>query len=113
MSRKYKGRIAEKIVSLFSSEMNVALDFTAWVDLLESLLNYKKDRLLRMSFNVFDFNEDNSVCQLDMFAIMKLYENDDEVFIKAYSHDICRIVAAIHRKQKSKGKENYDIKKRL
>lgn len=45
-----------------------------------------------MAFTVFDFNEDGHVCQLDLFAIMKLYENDDEVFVKGYSHDICRLV---------------------
>ena len=63
-----------------------------------------------MVFNVFDFNEDNFVCQLDMYALMKLYENEDDVFIKAYSHDICRIVAALHRKSSDKGMNDQDIK---
>ena len=49
-----------------------------------------------MAFIVFDFNEDKSVCQLDMFALMKLYENEDEVFVKSYAHDFCKIVTALH-----------------
>lgn len=75
--------------------MNTALEFNQWIDLLEALLNLRKDRLVRMVFNVFDYNEDNGVCQPDMFAIMKLYENEDEVFVKAYSHDFCKIVGAL------------------
>jgi hypothetical protein len=73
----------------------------------------KRDRLFRMMFNVFDFNDDSQVCQLDMYALMKLYENEDEVFIKGYAHDYCKIVAAIHAKQKAKGKENHEIHLRL
>jgi hypothetical protein len=94
-SRKYKGKIAEKIIQPFSSEMNVNLDFNQWIDLLESLINHRSDLLKWTVFNVFDFNEDRNVCQLDMFAMMKLYENEDEIFVKSYSHDFCKIVAAI------------------
>lgn len=68
---------------------------------------------MRMTFNIFDFSEDNNVCMLDLFALMKMYENEDEIFVKAYSHDICRIVSAIHSKQKSKGKEDFEFKQRL
>lgn len=77
------------------------------------MLNYRKDRLMKGAFNVFDFNEDGGVSQPDMFAIMKMYENDDEVFVKAYSHDICKIVEALHQKAKMNGKEDFDIKIRM
>ena len=40
-------------------------------------MNTKADILKWMAFSVFDFNDDKAVCQVDMFAIMKLYENDD------------------------------------
>ena len=48
-----------------------------------------------------------------MYSIMKLYENEEEVFIKGYAYDICKIVAAVHRKQIGKGKENYEMRQRL
>ena len=89
LSKKYKGRVGEKILSLFASEMNVPIDFNHWIDILEANLNTKKDRLLKMVFHVFDFNDDGYVSQLDLYAIMKLYENEDEVFIKGYAHDFC------------------------
>lgn len=109
LSRKYKGKVAEKILHLFSSDMNTAVEYGQWLDLMESLLNFKRDKLMRIVFAVFDYNEDHGVCQPDMFALMKLYENDDEVFIKAYSHDFCKIVAALEAKQKRKGKQDFEF----
>ena len=49
-----------------------------------------------MIFNLLDYNQDRAVCQVDLFALMKFYENDDEVFINSFSYDICKIVAAIY-----------------
>ena len=51
-----------------------------------------------MIFKVFDYNQDNHVCMVDLFALMKFYQNDDEVFIHSFSYDICKIVAAIYQK---------------
>ncbi len=50
---------------------------------------------------------------MDLFAIMKLYKDDDEVFIHAFSHDFCKIVAGIYKKQKQKKKLNIDIELKL
>jgi len=80
----------------FSDFMDIPLNYTAWIDLLETLLNSKVDLLQRMIFNLLDYNQDRSVCQVDLFALMKFYENDDEVFINSFSYDICKIVAAIY-----------------
>lgn len=93
--------------------MNVPVEFSQWLDLLESLLNFKRDRLLKMAFHVLDFNDDGAVCMLDLYSIMKLYENDEDVFIKGYAHDFCQVVAAIHKKMIAKGKEDYEIQQRL
>lgn len=113
LSKKYKGRVGEKILGLFSSDMSVPVDFSQWLDLIESLLNFKRDRLLKMAFHVLDFNDDGAVCMLDLYSIMKLYENDEEVFIKAYAHDFCHVVTAIHKKMIDKGKDDYEIQQRL
>jgi hypothetical protein len=66
-----------------------------------------------MIFNVLDYNEDRSVCQVDLFALMKFYENDDEVFIHSFSYDICKIVAALYQKQKAKKKLNIEVEQKL
>ncbi len=69
--------MAEKIAYIFQQDMNIPLEYEAWLDLLEQLMNTRADILKWMAFSVFDFNDDKAVCQLDMFAMMKLYENDD------------------------------------
>jgi hypothetical protein len=68
---------------------------------------------MRMVFSVFDFNDDGGVCQPDLFAIMKLYENEDDVFIKAYSHDFCKLVTALQKKQHAKGNDDFEMKQRM
>jgi hypothetical protein len=78
--------------------MNVPLEYEVWIDLLEQLMNTRGDLLKWMVFTVFDFNDDKAVCYLDMFAIMKLYENDDQVFVSSYAYDFCKLVTAIHSK---------------
>ena len=62
LSKRYKGKIAEKIMYAFSDSMENPLDFNAWIDLLENLLNSKADILKLMIFKVLDYNEDNHVC---------------------------------------------------
>jgi len=57
--------------------LNVPLDYEKWIDYIENLINQKSDLLRYMVFTVFDFNDDKAVCQLDMFALMKLYKKND------------------------------------
>ena len=60
LSKKYKGKVAEKILQFF--DLSVPMDFTQYVELLEKMLNFQGDRLKRMAFTVFDFNEDKQIC---------------------------------------------------
>jgi Ca2+-binding EF-hand superfamily protein len=60
LSKKYKGKIAEKILS--SLDFSMPLDFNGFIDMLERLLNISQDKLRRIAFNVFDFSEDKFIC---------------------------------------------------
>lgn len=111
LSKKYKGRVAEKILQHL--DFSIPLDFNAYIDLLEKLLNFIPDRLKRIAFNVLDFNDDRSICQLDLYAIMKLYENDDQIFVNAYSYDICKLIAFLDNKKRLKGNQNYEINQKI
>lgn len=62
LSQKYKGKVAEKIMSLFFSDLIVPLEYSKWIDLVEELLNSKKAKLQWIAFNVLDYNEDDHVC---------------------------------------------------
>ncbi len=91
LSRKYKGKVAEKILDHL--DLSVPLDYTQYIDMLERLLNFGQEKLKRIAFNVFNFNNDRYICVFDLYSIMKLYESDDKVFVEAYSYDICRLIA--------------------
>jgi len=107
LSRKYKGKVAEKILEHL--DLSVPLDFSQYLDLLEKLMNFGQDKLKRIAFNVYNFNDDRYVCQLDLYSIMKLYEGDDQVFVAAYSYDICKLIAYLDQKKAQKGNSNYEF----
>ena len=56
LSKRYKGPVAEKIINGIG--MTVPLEFEEYIEMIEKLLNYTPEKLMRMAFNVFDFNED-------------------------------------------------------
>ena len=56
ISRRYKGSIAERILSKFP-EFHYATDFDSYVELIEKLINIdENERFLRIAFDIFDFN---------------------------------------------------------
>ena len=55
ISRRYKGTIAEKVVSKFT-ELRDPQELNEYVDFIENLLNFDKtDRLMKIAFEVYDF----------------------------------------------------------
>ena len=111
LSRQYKGRIAEKIIHQL--DFSLPLSFDAYIELLEKLLNFTPLKLKKIAFNVLNFNDDKYICQLDLYSIMKLYESDDQVFVNAYSYDICKLTAYLDRKKIERGNENYELNQKF
>lgn len=52
-----------------------------------------------MAFNIYDFDQNKSICELDLYTLLKTYEHDDELFIKAYSSDMAALESAIRKKR--------------
>ena len=90
LSKRYKGPIAEKILAGIGMG-TAGLEFDDYVEMMEKLLNYAPEKLVRLGFNVFDFDEDKHIDELDMYAIMRTYEDDEDVFVGAFSYDLCTI----------------------
>jgi hypothetical protein len=59
LSRQYKGRIAEKILNQL--DFTVALSFDGYIELLEKLMNFVPQKLKKIAFNVFNFNDDKFI----------------------------------------------------
>ena len=107
LSKRYKGQVAEKIIQGLDLGLK-PLDLNEYVDAIENLINFKKEQLLMIGFNIFDVDEDDKIDQLDLFALTKTYDEDgaqdtmhyskgqlldedEDVFIKCFSYDICTL----------------------
>jgi len=50
------------------------MDFSQYVDQLELLVNKEPNNLMKLAFNVFDFNEDGFIDEYDIYCVMKLVD---------------------------------------
>lgn len=99
------------MVSIF--DFSSGLDYNRYIDFIELLMNFKQQTLSKLAFNIYDFDQDNFICELDLYTIFKTYEHDDKLFIDAYSPDISKIEAAISKKRAQKGQSNDETKFKL
>jgi hypothetical protein len=58
-------------------------------------MNNRKEVLLKMAFNIYDYDQNRLICELDLYTFLKTYEHDDDLFIKAYSNDLAKLESAI------------------
>ena len=98
ISRRYKGAIAERVVNLLQGFQN-PVDFDSYIEMIEKLLNFDKDRLMKIAFDVYDYNQDKLICELDSYTNMKNFADDDEVYVQAFSYDLCLIGEALDQKR--------------
>ena len=107
ISRRYKGAIAEKIVNSLPG-FTIPQDFDSYVEIIEKLLNHDVERLFRIAFDIYDFNHDKLICELDTYANVQNFRDDDEVFVDAFSYDICIMGEALEEKRNSAGVTDFD-----
>lgn len=111
LSRRYKGPVAKIMSQIF--DFSNHYDYDSFIEEIEQLINFKKDSLLKMAFQVYDYDQDHSVCQLDLYTFLKNYEHDEECFLKAYAPDISKIEEHIDKKRSLIGFDNSDVKFKL
>jgi len=66
------------------------------------------ERLFRIAFDIYDFNHDKLICELDTYANVQNFRDDDEVFVDAFSYDICIMGEALEEKRNSAGVTDFD-----
>ena len=44
------------------------MEFEPFVELMERLMNFERDRLLKIGFEVYDFNKDKLIDELDTYT---------------------------------------------
>ena len=62
---------------------------------------------MKIAFEVYDFNQDKLVCELDTYTAMQATQDDDEVFLSAFSYDLCLIGNALDKKRKGLGVTDF------
>ena len=98
-------------------------EFDDYISHIENLMNFQQEKLLKTSFSIFDLNEDKVIDELDLFALARIYDeagkqdqnihlklkadehvdDDDDVFIKSFSYDICTLADELKKKQLAAG----------
>jgi len=107
LSRRFNGPIAERIVQKLP-EFLVSLEFDQYCELIEKLLNLETDRLLKIAFDVYDFNLDKLVCELDAYTMLLTFRDEEAVFLEAFSFDLCLIGDALEKKRQRMGISDYE-----
>ena len=94
LSRRYKAHVAKRMVAFFDFSTNY--EYEAFLEEIENMMNFKKDTLRKLAFNIYDFNQDQYVCELDLYTFIKNYDyrenkEDDPMFFKAFFKDLNKI----------------------
>ena len=68
LARRYKGSIADKVTAKLPELKTQHMEFEPFVELIERLMNFEQDRLMRIAFEVYDFNKDKLIDELDTYT---------------------------------------------
>lgn len=83
LNARYPGHMTTLIVSFFKFTGNKS--FTDYLYDLEKVLNQREDRVSKLAFDCFDFNQDKYICSRDAFAAIAERLED------CYDHDLVKI----------------------
>ena len=91
LSKRYKATIAKTIAHYF--DLPQPYEYGTWMDAIETLLNERQDILIKIAFQIYDFNSDHQICEYDLYTFLQTYKskNDEDCFQKAFQTDIAKI----------------------
>jgi len=108
---RYKGVIAERIKASMGSFFSVPMDYEFFCDVFDKFLNPPHlERVLKLVYSIYDFNEDRLIDELDAYCFYCHYEQDSpEQFMSLFYDDWMLIVSRIQKKKRDRGYQNRDI----
>ena len=62
---------------------------------------------MKIAFDVYDFNQDKLICELDTYTNLQNTKDEDDVFMSAFSFDLCLLGEALDKKRKRLGVKDY------
>lgn len=69
IARRYRASIADKVIQKFP-DLSTPQDFDQYCDIIEKMLNQENDRLWRIAFNVYDYNSNKIIDDLDTYVTL-------------------------------------------
>lgn len=98
LSRRYKSLIARIITKIF--DFNTNYDYESFLEEIEDFMNFKKDTLKKLAFQIYDFDNDHNVCELDLYTYVKNFRGDDDgLFLQVYAQDLTVIEKEINKRK--------------
>lgn len=91
------------------------MDYEFFCDVFEKFLNPPHlERVLKLVYSIYDFNEDRLIDELDAYCFYCHYEQDSpEQFMSLFYDDWMLIVSRIQQKKRDRGYQNRDIDVKL
>jgi Ca2+-binding EF-hand superfamily protein len=91
----------------FRQSKEGTLTFDEYCTFLTELVNFQPDLLFQLAFNIYDYNGNDQICQLDIVSFFKTQDNAENMD-KVYMEDITLIIKKLKEKTAFKGCENRD-----
>jgi Ca2+-binding EF-hand superfamily protein len=66
-----------------------------------------------LAFNIYDLGQDGQIDSTDLFALLKLFHKDDELFFEAFSEDLVTISKVMAAKRSKIGMNNIEVDLKL
>ena len=74
------------------------MDYEYFCMIFEKLLNLQhQEKILKLVHSIFDYNEDRSIDELDIYCFYCTYEADNpEMFTSIYFDDVMKVIQRLH-----------------
>eukprot|EP00347_Sterkiella_histriomuscorum_P015607 403356388 len=101
IAQKYGNILAEKLVMIF--DFTNPIDFTNFIQQCENFLK-NKEVLKLITFDIFDFNNDGKISELDMFKVFQFFSKgqSQKLFENTFQLDLITTCKALSAKKISK-----------
>jgi hypothetical protein len=107
--------VAERIKGFFSPFFQPSLTFETFCEILERLLLPQHvEKVKRLAFSIYDFNEDRQIDELDVYCFYYVFDKENpDIFMALYFDDLIKIISQLQAKQIERGFEDRDIDLKL
>jgi len=72
---RFKGIISSRVLKYF--DFRTPIEYDSFIDQVERLLNEFPEKLKKMAFEAYDYDDDGYIKDLDLYCSIKLFKEDE------------------------------------